>query len=56
MQLESARDEIMNSGFRLGSVSRQSAAGRDPGVVVNQSPAAGTALPRGADVNVTIAQ
>lgn len=56
LQLEPARDKIMNSGYRLGSVSKQAAAGRDSGVVLNQSPAAGVSLPRGGDVNVTVAQ
>lgn len=56
LQLEPARDKIINAGYRLGSVTKQRAPGRATGVVVNQSPAAGVSLVRGGDVSVTIAQ
>ena len=56
LSLEQARDEILDAGYRLGSVTRQQGTGRDPGTVLNQDPVAGTSLARESDVNVTVAE
>jgi beta-lactam-binding protein with PASTA domain len=56
MELQQARDKIMDAGYRLGSVDKMGGTGRASGIVVNQDPAAGVSMSRGQDVNVTLAE
>jgi beta-lactam-binding protein with PASTA domain len=49
-----ARRELAPVGLRLGQVRWKSCASDERGLVVQQNPSAGTVVPRGATVNISI--
>ncbi|MGA9160497.1 MAG: PASTA domain-containing protein [Actinomycetota bacterium] len=49
-----ARHELATVGLRVGKVGRMVCASDENGVVVQQSPPAGTVVPKGATVNIAI--
>ena len=56
LSVDDARELLTQSGLVLGSTRVRSQAGHEPGMIFDQSPAAGTLAAPGAAVNVTIAR
>ena len=56
LSVDDARELLGQSGLVLGSTRTRSQAGHEPGMIFDQSPAAGTLAAPGAAVNVTIAR
>jgi beta-lactam-binding protein with PASTA domain len=51
-----AASALSAAGLRVGTITRQSAAGKTPGTVISQSPGPNTSVKRGAAVNLTLAK
>lgn len=56
LSVEEARELLAQSGLVLGSTRIRSQAGHEPGMIFDQSPAAGTLSAPGGAVNVTVAR
>jgi beta-lactam-binding protein with PASTA domain len=54
--LTDAKSALKAAGLKAGTVSQQTSASQPPGTVLSQSPTAGTPLPLGEMVNLTVAQ
>lgn len=56
MSLEEAEASLENAGYVLGEVTEDAREGREPGEVLAQEPVAGTSLPRGSEIAVTVSK
>jgi beta-lactam-binding protein with PASTA domain/predicted Ser/Thr protein kinase len=54
--LPAAEAALTTAGLSAGTVTKQAAAEQSPGTVLTQSPSAGSSLPAGGKVNLTVAQ
>jgi serine/threonine-protein kinase len=52
---DDARDALQDAGLSVGEVTEEESSDEEPGTVLEQDPAAGAAVDRGANVNLVIA-